>query len=353
MVYIDGAAGKNAAYFHLNGETGMSQRDRKATILDVARRANVSPATVSRAINHPGKVKDSTYMQIAAAMEALGYGPQVRASHKKVILIILPDLENTFYSGVLEGIFAAAERSDYHFLLRQSAYGRSPSVETIRDICASISAAGVIFMNAVSEETLRSLSETLAVVQCCECNKNSAFSYVTIDDHRAALTAVKYLISRGRRRIAFINNQQGFKYAAERLRGYEDALRTAGLEANPSWMLSLGDFRYESVASVVTKMFMSKGEHPDAIFAVSDTYGAAAIRAVKQRGLRVPEDVSVVGFDNTFLCKLCDPPLTTVVQPRFQLGNMACEILIEAIENPAMAPRQVVLDTEFVIRGSA
>ena len=325
---------------------------KKATIQDVAERANVSLATVSRALNHPEKVKKSTLTQIMAAMEYLGYGATARPPHKNVILIIVPDLENSFYSGIFEGIFAAANRSDYQFLLRQSTYGRSPSVETLKKLCEDTNAAGIIFLNSVSEETLRELNEMVAVVQCCECNMDSNYSYVTIDDYAASQDVVNFLYRKGKRKIAFINNVGSYKYSRERRRGFEDAMRELGLEINPAWMLGMRSFRNESVISVVTQMFMSRGERPDAVFAVSDTYAAAAIKAIKSCGLSVPGDVGVVGFDNTFICNLCDPPLTTVVQPQFQLGNLACEMLIETIENNNLAPRRIVLGTEFVVRGS-
>ena len=325
---------------------------KKISVYQVAEKAGVSAATVSRAMNHPELVNKRTYDKIISAAQMTGYLQKNRALRSNLILVFLPSLENSFYSGIFRGIRAAAERCGYQFLVQLTKGPFAPSLEEFREICRMTQAAGIISLLAIPECVLAELEKEVAVVQCSECDLRSRYSYVTIDNYNAAKNMVRTLIRDGSSKIALINSASSFYFARERRKGYEEALREAGLPLQAGWVQEVGSFDFMSAYSVVTKMLLASEDHPDAIFGVSDVYAAAAIKAAKACGLRVPEDLRVAGFDNINVCHMTDPAITTVVQPAVQMGNMAFEILHEHIDNPLLAPQQVILATEIVVRGS-
>ena len=136
-----------------------------------------------------------------------------------------------------------------------------------------------------------------------------------------------------------------------REKGFLSALRKAGLQANSNWILHITEIDFDIAVSVITSL-LKGSDRPDAIYCVSDVYGAATIKAIQNYGLRVPEDIAVVGFDNISLSKMVVPALTTINQPKKQLGHQACEILINLIENPSTPPQHILLDTELIVRSS-
>ena len=330
------------------------KKSTKVTILDVANAAGVSTATVSRVINNPDKVKKNTIKLVYDAMSKVGYESKLLDPQKKrlnIILVMIPDIENPFYSKIVKGIHAAAFRCGFRYFLHQSGY-QGYTIDAIRNLCYEINPAGIIFLEPIADVSLlEEINDIVPIVQCCEYNPNSNLSYVSVDDYSASKAIVEYMISKGCKKIAFINGPSSFKYAYERQNGYLAALREANLRINNNWIEQMTDLSYEPVISVVSQL-LSMEDRPDAIFAASDTYGVAAIKAVLKNGYSVPADIRIAGFDNTYISSLCEPSLTTVKQPQFQLGNLACEILIEHILNPTSSPRHVILDTELVIRDS-
>ena len=189
------------------------------------------------------------------------------------------------------------------------------------------------------------------VVMCSEhCNLPDV-SFVSIDDVYSSQIAVNYLLSIGRTRIALINSQLTNAYARYREKGFLDALGKAGMQANNNWILHITEFDFDIAVSVITSL-LKQTERPDALYCVSDVYGAAAIKAIQNFGLRVPEDIAVVGFDNIDLSKMVVPSLTTINQPKKQLGHQACEMLINLIENPSTPTQHILLDTELIVRSS-
>ncbi len=162
---------------------------------------------------------------------------------------------------------------------------------------------------------------------------------------------VAYMASKGRTRIAFIDGPRRFKYSRYRLEGFLKGLADAGLEANPNFIAQLPELSYDAALSVATQM-LNLPERPDAVFAASDVFASAMVKVARRRGLRIPDDIGIIGFDNTNVSIMCEPSLTTVNQPQYQMGFIACEMLIEQIKNPKTLPRQIMLDVELIIRES-
>jgi LacI family repressor for deo operon, udp, cdd, tsx, nupC, and nupG len=173
--------------------------------------------------------------------------------------------------------------------------------------------------------------------------------FVTIDDVSAARNAVEYLISLGRKRIAFINGPLEYKYAQDRLKGYLQALEQASIKKDPEIIIQLQEISYDMAVSAAFQL-LNSDQRPDAFFASSDVYAAAAIKAVRRSDLEVPKDIAILGFDNIELSTMCTPSITTVNQPKFQLGLLSCEMLIKRISGEQIPISSMYMDTELIVR---
>lgn len=327
----------------------------KLRTADIARKAGVSPATVSRVINHRNLVKPETIEIVEKAMSDLGFTlPQPVGNtpkEKGVILVNCPQGTNPFYEEIVHGAITSAASHGYHVLLNYDTLNTG-SLDDFIELIRTIHASGVILMNYLSQELLDKLSQEVPFIQCCEYNKDTTYPYVSIDDYAAAQSAVNFLIRAGRNKIAFLNGPKYFKYAKDRLRGFKDAMDTAELFVPSSWIIHVPKIDYSMAYTLVSQLFTSDPK-PNAIFASSDVLAAAAINAAKKYHIRVPDDVMVVGFDNVFICRIVSPTITSINQPKEQLGFTSCELLIESLENNGIPPRSALLSTEMIIRESA
>lgn len=327
----------------------------KLSTADIAREAGVSPATVSRVINHRDLVRPETAAHVESVMQAMGFAKKQPAipspDDKKVILVNCPQGTNPFYEEIIRGMITSAEAHGY-FLVLNYDHIHPGSIGNFINLIKRINASGVILLSCLSEELLILLHDVVPIVQCCEFNADADFPYVSIDDHSAASQAVNYLISAHRNKIAFINGPGHFKYARERLRGYLDAMSEAELSVPSDWILQIPQIDYNMAYSAVSQL-LSSDELPNAFFAASDVFAAAIINAARKYGLRIPEDIMVVGFDNISISQMVRPTITTVNQPKLQLGYSACELLSEIIIHPKSAAKSIMLSTELIIRESA
>lgn len=326
----------------------------KITIMDVAKQAGVSIATVSRIINRSGNVKDATRQKVLAAMEQLGYLPDGDALTDpgcKTILLSIPEFKNPFISRVIDGVQVAARRRGYYALAIQTA-GIYTTFEDYQNMLKNFPCAGVMLISSIRDaEFLDKLSSRCPVVMCSEYCESAGVSFVSIDDIKAAKTAVEYLVSIGRKKIALMNSLLTHKYSRHREVGFRQAVRENGLELREDWVSHLSSISFDMALSEAMHV-LSAPDAPDAYFAISDVYAAAILKAANKLGLSVPQDVSIVGFDNIDISLMTDPAITTMKQPSYQMGYQACEILIDKIENPAAETRQIFLETELIVRGS-
>ncbi len=328
----------------------MNKKSQKATISDVAEAAGVSLATVSRAINQKN-VKKATYDRIIKAMAEVGYDTDKLKSSSKLILVAVPDINNPFYTEVIKGISSSAGRHGYQeIMLRTESH--MASYEYFHDMIQKTNVEGLITLDPIiSTDIIEKLSKEIPLVQCSEYTENSNVSYVSVDDFAASKAATQYIISKGKKNIALINGPNAYKYARNRQKGFIAALEEEGLKCNSNFVVQLPVFGYDAAFSIATQL-LSMEERPDAIFAVSDVFAVAAIKAAKKLGLRVPEDIGVVGFDNTDISIISEPSMTTVKQPQFQMGFLAGEMLLEKINNTDVPPKQIMLDVEIIVRES-
>lgn len=321
------------------------------SIEKVARAAGVSTATVSRVLNgHPG-VKPVTREKVLAAITASQYQPnllarQLRTARSRMLLVLVSSITNPFCAGVVHGIEEEAEKQGYHILLcnsesrlhRESAYLQLLNGKVVD---------GVITMDAINcLPGLTPLIGDAPWVQCGEGDQGYNASSVTIDNYAAAASAVDYLASQGYQRIAMISGDLRYLYSQQREAGY----RAARGDAWQSIVRADG-LEYAAGFNAMEQLFSAR-ERPDAVFAISDPLAGGALHFAHQQGLKIPEEIAVMGFDGVPFGAITAPPLTTVQQPMHQLGVRSVQLLMQRIENPLAEPVNEILPWELVSRGS-
>ena len=333
----------------------MSENKKKrTTIEDVARDSGVSIATVSRIINNKDTVSGDTREKVLSSMEKLGFVPrsvsQSQEPDRRLILACVPEFDNPFYSRIIRGIKRASRFHDYEILFMQADDFYTKASAPINTIKKS-GASGVIMISPIPEKVLGEIRAICPIVMCSEYLDEPNVSYVTIDNTESAKKAVEYLISTGCRKLGLLNSFSRNAYAREREKGFKEALQEAGLEINEERITHISSINYQS-AFLKASYMLSSENRPDAIFATADVFAVAAINAAKKLGFRVPEDISVIGFDNVEAALMCDPQLTTVEQPAEEIGYQSCEILIENLQGSDTQPKHIKLETELIVRQS-
>lgn len=328
---------------------------KKATIAEIASRAGVSPASVSRVLTHKNIVKGDTYQKIVAVLRELNYPfeeePAERLHEGKVLLLSISSLDNTFYNDIIKGIQASAHSHNFRVLV----YPLPINEETINSVLATIRTirpVGMISISHAKGQLLRQINKLTTVVQCCEYSEDSGLSYVSVDDYAAAQVAVQHILTTGHRNIAFINGPPENKYAQHRLRGFIDTLRANDIPVVNEWIVQSTEISFET-AFASSFQLLNSMRRPNAFFAASDIYGAAIIKATQAVGLKVPNDVVVVSFDNLEVTQMTSPTLTSINQPKFQQGFAAAEVLFEIVQTGNTEQRKIMLGTELVVRQSS
>lgn len=324
----------------------------RSSIKEVAERAAVSVATVSRALNSPDVVSADTLQRIRDAIRELDYTPNaqassLRTSRSRLLIALVPDIANPFFSEIIRGIEQVAKEHRYSVLLGDTGYEEA-SEDAYAEMIASRQADGLITL--VPRIPRVRIDGRLPVVNACEYVTDAAISKVHVDNVAAARNAVEYLVLLGHREIAFIRGREQSPITEDRERGYRAALRAAGIE--PSEQLTAGgDFSVESGIRATELLFARKRGFT-AIFCSNDEMALGAMNAAAACGVRVPDDLSIVGFDDIHMARHFTPPLTTIVQPTREIGQEAARMLLEILDDPDTPPRTRILPTQLIVRGS-
>ena len=332
----------------------MRQRPR---IKDIAERLGVSPATVSRALSDTGLVAEPTLSRIREAASALDYRPNVSARNLRTrrsmaALMVVRDVGNPFYLEIMKGVEAAAREAGYAVLMGNTE--NDPDRETeYFDMLRDGHADGMILMTGKLPSKpgyLDRLPKNLPVVVALEMIEGSGFPHVQIDNEAAAADAVRHLISLGHRRIAHIAGPVPEIMSLKRRAGYRKAMAEAGLPV-PDGYEQRGDYLLHTGQELCRRLF-DLPEPPTAIFVANDEMAFGAIHELRRLGRDVPGDVSVVGFDDIYLSEAFFPPLTTVSQPRAEIGREAMTLLLAMFSGEEGPPRPIVLPTTLKVRGT-
>ncbi|MGU9868958.1 DNA-binding transcriptional regulator CytR [Kluyvera ascorbata] len=327
-----------------------------ATMKDVALQANVSTATVSRALMNPEKVSQATRNRVEQAALEVGYLPQLQGRNMKrnesrTILVIVPDICDPFFSEVIRGIEVTAAAQGYLVLIGDCAH-QNQQEKTFIDLIITKQIDGMLLLGSrlpfdASIEEQRNLPP---MVMANEFAPELGLPTVHIDNLTASFDAVNYLHELGHQRIACIAGPEEMPLCHYRLQGYVQALRRCGITVDPHY-IARGNFTYEAGANALEQL-LALPQPPTAIFCHSDIMALGALSYAKCQGLKVPDDLSIIGFDNISLAEFCDPPLTTVAQPRFDIGREAMLLLLNQLSGQFVDSGSRLLDCELIIRGS-
>ncbi len=324
----------------------------------IAELSGVSRSTVSRVINNDPNVSNQTREKVLQVVRRVNYVPNaaargLAAGRTRVIGLVIPMGVSTLFTDpyfplLIQGVSAACNAREYSVML----WLAEPEYERrqIRQIMYSGLIDGVIIASMLTTDSLVQalIDGDLPFMLVGRHPTDPRVNYVDADNINGARDAVRHLLRLGRIRIGLINGPQNMIAGVDRLAGYTLALRERSLMVQPD-LITDGGF---SEASGYLAMQQLLPRQPDAVFAASDAMAVGALRALREAGLRVPEDVALVGFDDLPFAARTEPPLTTVRQPIHRMGTMTVETLIELIELPASSPYHLILPTELVVRAS-
>lgn len=332
----------------------MNQNKKKATVYTVAKHAGVSIATVSRTLAGSRKVSPATRQRVMRAVEDLNFEPNPsarRLAYKKTetIALVFPDISGPFYSTVIRGVEQESGRHNHNVLI-YGTHGKEGSGRYLRTLSSKVDGL-IIMARSVDEDSLWSLErQGVPFVLLGHSNGQMQCSTIAVDNEAGAYKAAAHLLGHGHRRIGIITGPENSPDNKGRLQGYQKALLDAGISLQQN-MVVPGNFEYEGGQIAIYKL-LERNSPPMAVLAANDEMAMGAMDAAKRRGLRVPEDLAVIGFDDIQMSALTHPTLTTVRQPMQLLGEAAVTLLFDQLQNSNGLPRHEVLDTKLVIRRS-
>jgi LacI family transcriptional regulator len=326
------------------------------TIKDVAREAGVSVATVSRVYNHSAVVSEGTRRIVRAVAERLNYWPNGAArslitNRTQAIGVMLPDLFGEFFSEILRGMDSTARKAGFHLLVSSSHADADELVAGLRTTRGRIDALVVMAPDVDAGKAIRAIATDQPLVLIDPGPGFEACHNISIANQSGASEVVRHLVGLGHRRVATITGPERNADARQRLEGYRAALRAAGIKVPRAYEIA-GDFTEPSGYAAVARL-LALDPRPTAVFAANDYMAIGVLGALSDAGVRVPEDIAVVGFDDITMARYLNPPLTTVHVDAHRLGERAVEMLLAKLRSRAgRNAHHEVLSTTLVVRSS-
>lgn len=314
-------------------------------------------ATVSRVLNGTAVVKDETKAKVQAAIEKLAYRPNAVArglasKRTKTIGVILPDVSDLFHAEVLRGIEDIATMYQYHIILTNSDAREEREIDLIGTMWEKQVDGLVFISDQITKEIVRTFEQAqLPVVLCATDDPEGRIPSVAIDNESAAYDATRFFLEKGIGQIVFFGGPTTHPVTAERRRGYERALREAGQPLQEHLILHATDLKYEGAHGVAAE-FLQSGHRAEAVVAASDEIALGYLNAVRDRGGNSPQDVLLLGFDNTRLSTIVRPELTTVAQPTYDLGAVSMRLLTKLLQDEPIENYTVRLPHSIIERTS-
>lgn len=330
-----------------------------ANIKDVAKLAGVSSATVSRYFSQRDMLSAKTIKKVSAAVSALNYQPNALArslitSRAGAVMILSSSITNPFLSSVVRWADKVAHKRGYSVLLGDTDRSQEMEARYIDRIQSRI-VDGFLQFSSNVHPIMQQRENAVPFVNVCECQPNATYPTVQVDNFRAAQRATEFLISLGHKRIACLIGWYSDDYPSpvtvERLRGFQTALDIHNLEVDARWVMQ-GDYSLQFGYDAAESLVNGTETRPTAVFAASDEMAIGLIRGLNHLGLRVPEDVSVIGFDDILMSRYINPPLTTVRQSAQEIGERAMHMLLDKIEGKPLLREHITVEHELIVRGS-
>lgn len=337
------------------------------TIKDIARELGISPSTVSRALKDHPDISPKTKKVVNELAERLNYQPNIvalslRQSKTNTIGVIIPEIVHFFFSTIISGIEDVAYSAGYNVILAQS---NESEAREMSDLKALFNSRVDGLLMSVSRETSNYdhieaiLAKGMPIVFFDRVYNNPKLSKVIVDDFAGAKEATLHLIKQGCKRIAHLEGPPNLDISKQRMEGYKEALEENGILFNKDLVVTCPSGTIEEGKKATEKLISLK-KRPDAIFATNDPAAMGSMQAIKEKNLNIPKDIALVGFSNWFFSALMDPPLSSVDQPGFEMGQEAAKLLIRQIEKKdkdkediEIAPETKILKTRLIVRKSS
>lgn len=326
----------------------------RPTIRDVAHESGVSRQTVSRVINGDPRVAPATREHVEAAIARLGFRPNLIAQsmargRTHTLACLAPNLTDFTFASIIEGAEAEARQHGY-FLLSSSAPDAPAFAALVEQLVLQRRVDGVLVINPYIDERYQHLSAEAPLVLVGARSRDARLGSVSLDEQAAARIAVTHLVGLGHTRVAVVHGPLTEDCSQDRNAGYAAALQSAGLTLDPGLVVG-GDWSATSGHAAISRLLQA-GREFTAVFAQNDRMAVGAVRALREAGRRVPDDISVMGFDDIPLASYFDPPLTTMRQDMPRIGRQAARLLIQALESADTPPQHINLPAELVVRQS-
>ncbi|MFD1990804.1 LacI family DNA-binding transcriptional regulator [Paenibacillus nicotianae] len=324
-----------------------------ATIKDVAALAGVAVSTASYALNGIGRVSPKTRDKVIVAAKQLNYqkngiASDLKRSKTNTIALLLSDLSGPYYSRLIKGVQEVSLNNGYDLIACSSIGGESSTaVKFIKE--KRVDGAIILAHNIPDRTILESAREGFPIVMLDRRLEHESVCYVEADNEKGGILATEHLIEAGHRKIAYVSGPASSKHNKDRYNGFVQAMNKHGLTIEPRWNL-IGNFTEEGGYRAV-KLMIAQGEIPEAVFFANDEMALGGITALNEAGIVVPDDISVIGFDDIVQARFLTPSLTTVRQPDYEVGALAVHLIFQILKGETVSP-QYKLDTELVSRGT-
>lgn len=338
------------------------KNNEKATIHDIAKKLNITASTVSRALNNNPRISEATKKAVLKVARQLNYQPNniaaaLRNGRSNIIGVIVPTADRSFFASVVRGIEEIANKSNYNVMICQSYDSYQKEVKTVE---ALLNARVDGIIASLSKETenfdhfIKVKEKGIPLILFDRANDKLEVSQVVIDDHRGAYEAVEHLIHQGCKRIAHFTSTKKISIYKERLRGYLDALKDYDIPYDQDLVMEC-DMQLKGGRESMEKL-LNLPNPPDAVFSSSALGIMGAMQVLKEKNIKIPEEVALVGFSNETFTSFTDPPLSTVDQLSIWMGNATAEIFLEHMaggKDKKFIAQKTVLKPELIIRESS
>ncbi len=329
-----------------------------ASMKEIATIAGVSLGTVSNVLNSSAAVREPLRKRVMDAVDALGYQPSqlargLRLDKTNIIGMIIPDVTNPFFPAVVRGAEDVAFANGYRLILCNTDNDHSKEIVHLNELRTFLPSGLIVIPSNFSDLTAKveSYRKSGTVVVCVDrLPKGWDGDTVTADNETGAYNATAYLLRQGHRKLAMVMGPRHLTNAHDRLRGFKRALTEAKVHIGPEYIQEASFDQHGGYAKTMTLLRMIP--RPTVIFAANDMIAFGALLAFREAGLRCPEDISLIGFDNLQFAEMTSPPLSSVSQPGFQMGTTAAQILVDRVHGDHGPAKHVVLETALKIRDS-
>jgi len=331
----------------------------QTTVRDIARRLNISVTTVSRALRDHIDIKPETKKKVLDLVHELNYQPNyaaqsLRTNRTNTLGVIIPEIVMHFFSNTLSGIQEYADQQNYSIIVCQSMESFRMEESNIQKLLSNRVDGLMISLSSDTchvDHLQQLIDKNIPVVLFDRIWEDLKVSKVVVDDRAASFQAVDYLFKTGCRRIAYIGGPQNLYISREREQGYLRALERNHIQPSTELILHCNDLH--TGPTEVTKKLLELDEMPDAIFCMNDPVAIQVMQVLKEKKIKIPDDISMIGFTNEPVSSFIEPSLTTVSQPSYEMGKVAASLIIEQLKNPQLfKPVTRVLETKIIIRNS-